>query len=414
MPVPPDEIYDLLHRLAQRFEDAVQTLPGDITLQGWGQFLDAPKLHEQVGFYGTSAGLIVLALADRQQSNPAKKAVETLTNWWNNRDQDDYGRKRFAQTLRVAFLHLAARLSPVLAPMPEAAAVRENLLARLLPSHSWGNFWLNPETHDATPRPFVTAITLLSFTLFESPDKLCPKLRAVADALERTFLGSDSRPLYEQVALAAAILSAKGPATNPKAIAKIGALARTLPQDFADQPVYFFDYEHPPQAKKKSICYGRDYLIISPELFLGIAGFQPGAPTTLRLRAEAVIEALVSHCKAHDHAFRPAPGERLTTMNQAWCAILLKLYLASTNQPTRRSRIWYAAVRSRSDNTLTRIILPLLAVAVVTVGLELLHDAARWQRAIGGLCMLLITSMYGRRLLNKGLAPLIGTRHDNV
>src|SRR5438876_10298368 len=97
--------------MARRFEDATQFHDSRPDARGWGQFLDAPKHHKQIGLYGTSAGVLVLALAGRGKNAVSDAAISLLKHWWDARETEEYGRGRFVQTLRLAFLNLAVRLS---------------------------------------------------------------------------------------------------------------------------------------------------------------------------------------------------------------------------------------------------------------------------------------------------------------
>ena len=94
------ELNDLLDRLARRFEDADQAYDAENDARGWGQFLDAPKRHSQIGPYGTSAGIIVLSLAGRGQSVLTRQATALLCRWWKRRENDEYVDKRFVHMVK--------------------------------------------------------------------------------------------------------------------------------------------------------------------------------------------------------------------------------------------------------------------------------------------------------------------------
>lgn len=83
------EIASLLDRLANGFENAAERPSNEDSepteAVGWGQFLDAPKQHQQVGMYGTCAGIIVLAVAGRGDNPLSRKAVTLMDYWWNSR-----------------------------------------------------------------------------------------------------------------------------------------------------------------------------------------------------------------------------------------------------------------------------------------------------------------------------------------
>jgi hypothetical protein len=60
------------------FKNAEQVDRQDSTKKGWGQFLDVPREHNQIGSYGTAAGCIVAALAVRKRKARRSVCVRRL------------------------------------------------------------------------------------------------------------------------------------------------------------------------------------------------------------------------------------------------------------------------------------------------------------------------------------------------
>jgi hypothetical protein len=188
--IDSSEIADLLNHLATSFEKVAEPptdqkdAPNDS--HGWGQFLDAAKPHKQVGLYGTSAGILVLALAQRGNDIGSTQAGKLLEYWWKSRsDRSGYSYQKLVQTPRLAFLNLALRLSGVPTMGVVAHEVEEALLEMRLPSGLWSNYWISALDHDPSPRLFPSALALLSFSLLKSdPTRQDPRLSGAAEALE--------------------------------------------------------------------------------------------------------------------------------------------------------------------------------------------------------------------------------------
>lgn len=395
------DLKDLLDRLARRFEDAAQASEEARDGRGWGQFLDAPKRHRQVGPYGTSAGIIVLSLADRGQSVLTRQATALLCHWWKRRKDDAYAHQRFVQTTRLAFLNLALRLSGVPDTDGTRAEVEKALIERLLPSGMWGNYWISNSICDPTPRLFPSAIALLSFTLLrDAPLPTSEKVISVAARLEEKLSLSRRLPLLEAAAASAAILSAKGTSISRSAISRVADNALSSRPGLGERGVYFYDYEYSPDEQGEAL-FGRDYFFIPTEILLGIAGFQPGAPSGARLMGEVVRSALADNLRQNEDAYRPAEGERLSCVDQAWAAILLKLSSLGQKPPSVRAKLCYALLRRRREGWFMSRAFPALSMLVVTAFNALLKDAGPLSNVLAALATLIIGGLYGAPVLRR-------------
>src|SRR5260370_27882122 len=122
------EVGVVLNQLAQRFENAEEPAEGLPSAHGWGQFLDDPKTHHQTGPYGTSAGLIVSALAGRAPQALEPRIGNLARSWWDDwKNGNATGRRLFCQTPRLAFFFLGLRLSQILDTTGTCAEVEEAL-----------------------------------------------------------------------------------------------------------------------------------------------------------------------------------------------------------------------------------------------------------------------------------------------
>ena len=392
---------DLLNRMAQRFEEAEQAPDGAPDLRGWGQFLDAPKRHKQVGPYGTSAGIIVLALAERGGSALMKRAVDLLRHWWMNRDQCDYARKRITQTPRLAFFSLALRLSGIAEATNESDQVQNVLLERLLPSGMWGNFWVSDKICDSTPRGSTSAFVVLSLLLLrDTKSAIDSRITEASDELEKQLIRSKDLSLKDTSALCAAVLATKETSISRKTFTRINRVATSEHSTIDEKAVYFYTYEHSPD-KDGQTRYDNGYFLVPTDILLGIAGFLPGAPTALRLRAEAAVNSLVENLSKNNGAYRPDNEQRVCTMDQAWAAILIKIASLEYKTPSISAKIWYEVRRRRSGNWFTNVGLPLLALVVATITNILVIDTGLIEKLITQVVALIIGGMYGQKVFQR-------------
>ena len=174
--------------------------------RGWGQFLDGPKEHPQVGPYGVCSGIIVRSLAGREHKGREQAALHVLFAMYRRHEAGQPTERRcFTQNLRLAYLCLALRLAGASAA-DVARRAQEELLARRLPNGSWGDWWINDQNYDQTPSVFVTSIVLLCLLLFQN-DKgggQAQTLRQSAEYLARELIEvPEWSPLPAAAALAA-------------------------------------------------------------------------------------------------------------------------------------------------------------------------------------------------------------------
>jgi hypothetical protein len=391
----------VLSHLAEQFENAEQRVAELPSAQGWGQFLDDPKAHHQTGPYGTSAGVIVSALAGRGAAALEPRIGTLLQSWW-----DDWkagrppGHRLFCQTPRLAFFYLGLRLSRVLESSGIGAEVESELLRRVLPSGMWGNYWTSPTILDQTPRLFCSAIVVLVAALIgDVPAPTLPRLEPAVRQLEEALVGDNEMPLLHAAAACAAILAVRKGKASSRVRKRMRQIAWSRRASLADLGVYFYDFQW--AREDASIDFGRDYFIVPSEVLMGIAGLQPDAPAPLRARAEATAKALLANMSAHQGVYRSDSEQRVSAKNQAWSAMLLHL---SKRDPTIRGwcgKVWYELRRERKGNWFTEVGFPLFslcAIATVNVAVKDLGTPVNIAATIG---MTIIVGLYGSTFLRK-------------
>lgn len=393
--VEAPELKEYLSNLAQRFEDVAQNQTLVLNAQGWGQFLDAPKRHRQIGLYGTAAGVIVLALAERGQSILMQQAVTFLVHVWEHHEAEKSYHKYLVQNLRLAILNLALRVSKSPGTDSVCSQIEEVLMERILPSGLWGNYWINDRLHDPTPRIVPSAIVLLSFSLFHNASQpMDSRLMRAADLLEEKLALPKGFTFLEEAAISTAVLAAKSSLGKHKAISRIAEIARSSESSFNEQAVYFYDYEYSPDSTGQTL-FSRDYFILPEEVFFSLAGFLSSAPIDLQLRAEATLNKLLENFSQNSYSYRSAKNERLTSLDQAWAAIFLKVALDGRGKLGFFRRFAYELRRQRKDNWYTATLIPFISVFIVAILSVVATSSSLLIQIVAAFATLTIGGLYG-------------------
>jgi hypothetical protein len=270
-----------------------------------------------------------------------------LTYWWDARNKSAQFRKLFAQTTRLALLHLALRMAGTPDVQQALTEVRSVLFSTVRPDGMWGDYTLPGVAEDPSPRLLPTAIAVLSFVLFKNPEEQIPEvLYRATGRLEERLLGSRDLPLLHVAAASAAIIGVNGAKASKQIRRQITRIAyKTLPA-LPELGVYFYDVGY--NKDNGEIEFTRDYFIVPTEVLLGIAGYQDGAPTYLRLRAESSLRLLSRNLRGYDGYYRPDNEQRVSSMNQLWVAMYLGMATReSPGVPTRR--ITFELMKQRAD-----------------------------------------------------------------
>ena len=398
----PAELSKSLDRLAERFEAAVVDHPP--ASRGWGQFLDPPRDHRQVGPYGTSAGIIVLSLAGRGKGPPLDDALSLMRHWWTGRHQDEYSSRRFAQTTRLAFFLLAMRHSHQATP-DEISEIEQLLLDTLLPSNRWGNYSVSSTERDPTPRDFASAVALIAFLLGRDDNSIqAAQLGAVAEHLEERLSVTQSLSSFNTAMLALAVLLGRKGRISRSAKRTIGRLAYTGPVNLARKGIYHYQCQFQ-SASDPHQKFKNEYFIVPTELVIALAGFQPFAPAGLRLRAENTLQILLENLSANNGAFLTDEEQLASTKYQAWVALLIWAAITNHQKAPAYARSWYALWRRRKDNRLTETVLPVFMILFVGIGSVLLKGQSVLSDALLVGCSTVVGGLYGpsvfRKLVNR-------------
>ena len=374
MPSRTDRIKGALDLLAQRFENRFVAFPGAPNCVGWGQFLDGPQDHAQLGLYGTCAGMMVRALAGRQRDALHQQATNLLRHWWGQPDARTAS--KLTQIPRLAFLHLALRVAGEAGFADEVA---QRLRAELLPGGLYADVSV-AEAPGGTPRVLPTGMTLASFALRRGREaqrnNWCCEL---ANRLGELLPGHERLSLLEFALGTLGVVSESSRIPQPLK-RRLRTIANRGPLPLEDFGVYFLEY----RDRQDGAAPRRDYFIAPTTLVLGLSGLSKNAPGALRVRSDEIVDAVVKNVEKNQ-AFVPGTGDRISSKNQAWAALLLGTR-ADGSLPLF-GRVWYALRKYRRDNWFTGALLPLIGYMVATVGAVYTEGALKAIPAMGGLVM---------------------------
>jgi hypothetical protein len=383
-----------------RFEGQYQAHDSCSDGGGWGQFLDGPRPHRQIGLYGTSAGLLVLSLADRDETPCTVGATNLLSAWWQERDTG-YGKSKFCQNSRLAFFALCLRNTPNEVAKRMSQEVEKELINRISSRGKWGDYWVKKNVQDISPRYFATALSTLSLSiLLLATEQVQPHLEQACAFLRQTLSTNPHLTTTERGLLAAAILAGSGSAQNRKVFKIFNDLARQPEDTLSQHHTYPFEYIYM-EPDSSSFVWNRDSVYLYSELMTGIAGFLPKAPTALRLRAESILKQVLNNISSEGGSFRPLQGGRISSVEQAWCSVFLALAKLQAEHRTHGWRkIHYALVRQRQSSTFNDKILPLSAIMVTALisALPLSSISFTIAKVLGSLA---IFGLYGETIIKR-------------
>jgi hypothetical protein len=298
-------------------------------------------------------------------------------------------------------MNLAVRICGAEDSNALSAEIETTLCERLLPSGLWGHFWIDNKQLDPTPRLYPSAMTLLSFcVLRDASMPVGDRIAAVANQLEEKLSLAKGLSILETAAASAAILACKGKDIESATRRQLAGLAAAGRVGLDERVTYFYDYEYLPEQEGAS-QFGRDYFIVPTEILIAIAGFQPGAPSSLRLMAEASLDALSKNLQHHHGLYCPGENERVNTKDQAWAALLLKISTSGYQGPGRISRMKYWLFRKRDDNWFTGLVFPWLSMLVMTAFDVITKDAALPIQLLTAAGTLVVGALYGSEYIRK-------------
>ena len=309
--------------------------------KAWGQFLDSPAEHPQIGRYGTSAGAIVLDLSGHGGDATARDVGSTLDKWITA--VSDKNSCHLAQTLTVAVLLMALWRSPLPQRNLAQSLIQKLREQRLQSDGLWGNYWMNGRLHAEESSVFVSSIVLLALAATNDDQNLKALIAECRQKLERLYFRDPQRhEPYAPVVFAALSL--------PSSISITKRLAHEMrryswkPIELGDRFTYFYDF------RGAEDVWGREYFIVPTELFCAMTINSDSVPSPYRLRALDVIDALKLNMYANSGLFKPKYTDKVSTLEQAFAALALNAY--RTNEETGTvahpiSNIWFMLNKPR-------------------------------------------------------------------
>ena len=363
--VDPDRVRSTVGQLADRFTSQEQH---EDSYRGWGQFLDVPREHLQIGSYGTASALLVLALANRANLISAENAARLSEKW----STSTVTASRSSQTLRLAFTHLALRVirAKTGGKLPDQLEViytdiRSQLLSRCINNNAWGDWWIDAAVRDREPSVFTSSIVVMSFAILEPDITTIPlpvdnAVREIETRLQGGQLSSQQ---------SAAALAAVAAYRRRSASASTRALLKNLCSKWAEDRTYplihFYDFQF--TDIEGCVQYARDYFIIPRGVLLGIASiYLSSVDWRLRLEADRIVNLLLQNIDEHNGVHKSQSDQYASTKDQAWVALLLAL----SQEIVGVVRLWRAILihvfGPKPDTWFWSVILPMVMVVGIT------------------------------------------------
>jgi hypothetical protein len=382
--VPVDRVRSALDQLADAFARQEQTVPNS-NERGWGQFLDLPRSHVQIGSYGTASALLALALADRTNLISGENSACLSVKW----ESSTASSRRSSQTLRMAFAHLTLRVIRTKngGSLPNAlenvyAGLRMELLARCINQNAWGDWWISNNVHDRTPSVFTTSIVVLSFAIFEHELRAIPEAvnLAVRDLEERLRGGHLS--LQQSAAAFAAIASLHRTSIGLRLRGELRGLCGRWAEDATNPLIHFYDFQYVDQSKITR--FERDYFIMPRGVLIGIAAIYVSAVDwRLRLEAHRIINIFLANLSQNNGVYKAQSDQYTATKDQAWVAILLTLGLEAPGVIRLGHRLLARAIGPKPETWFWNVILPVTIVVALGGIAVALGPGGHWAAALG-------------------------------
>lgn len=293
-----------LDRLVEKFKTDF-----DDALGGWGQFMNRPRDHRQVGRLGTSAGIIAFGCAKTGYSERLTKASENVITWLDG--GGDRGEDHRRNNLVYATMCLA------LAYAEQVADRRaQEYFIQLERRASVGNALWTPYHSDTGNADEDTSCFVSSYILFTAAmagwTSQC--LVNSATQLQSTYL-RDAELHRSYFPLISASLHFHLDGTVSKHVRReTKSLVRNRPST-GDRFNYFFEYLDPYGSLR------REYFIIPMDLmFISLAGFK-SIPAVTRYAALEEFKVLTN--SLDENGMYRAPSTQPSTLEQGFLALAI-------------------------------------------------------------------------------------------
>jgi hypothetical protein len=335
------KIHSALKKLADSFLKEQRPVEGPLGFKGWGQFIGQTN-RNQVGLYGTSAGLICVSLAYGQSRIPAP-VVDYLASIWNERNvPGTRGARDFALTTRRAFFLMALRQSKHPKLQAIVSEADRELRERILADGLLVGWQVDNSTKAATGNETATCVAVLSYALTGKKSDIPPEIQRAAAVLQERLEGAPSSNSglrkFVLCSLCLALDQSNLRARTKQWISKSKITTDTRGQDTLD----FWDYDY---RVSDGLASRRDYLHVPADavdilLASGLCGGKRQRRSALGLANEAADSFI-------DSGFYYGGRERATSLSQAWIALALEhskaLIAAEADRKPWYRSIWFGS-----------------------------------------------------------------------
>ncbi|AWL99261.1 hypothetical protein [Bradyrhizobium amphicarpaeae] len=329
------KIDSALKKLADSFLNEQRAVEGGSDFKGWGQFI-GQKNRNQVGLYGTCAGVICISLAYGYPRIPAP-VIDYLVSLWNDRNvPGTRGGRDFALTARRAFFLMAVRQSKHPKLQAIAPEADRELRERILSDGLLVGWQIDKSTRAATGNETATCVAILAYVLTGKKSDIPPEMLRAATALQERLEGApSSNSGLRKFSLCALCLALDQGNLRPRIkqwIVRSKITQETRGQDTLD----FWDYDY---RVGEGLISRRDYLHVPADsvdilLASGLTGDKGQHLEAVKLADEAADSFI-------DSGVYFGGRERATSLSQAWVALALehsKNLLAARSDRKR----WYS------------------------------------------------------------------------
>ncbi|MHC2624994.1 hypothetical protein ACVIW2_007026 [Bradyrhizobium huanghuaihaiense] len=333
------KIDSALKKLADSFLNEQRAVDGRSDFKGWGQFIGQAN-RNQVGLYGTCAGVICISLAYGHPRIPTQVA-DYLASLWNDRNvPGTRGARDFALTARRAFFLMAVRQSKHPQLQALAPEADRELRERILSDGLLVSWQIDKSTKAATGNETATCVAILAYALTGNKGDIPPEMQRAAAILQERLEGApSSNSGLRKFSLCSLCLALDGLNLRPR-IKQWIARSKITPDTRGQDTLDFWDYDF---RVGEGLVSRRDYLHVPADavdilLASGLSGDKGQHHAAVNLADEAA-DSLI------DSGFYFGGRERATSLSQAWIALALEhsraLIAAKTDsKPWYRFSLW--------------------------------------------------------------------------